>query len=67
MRIYILLLILPYSIFAQLDLTLPEISEEDVIYIPDRKFLQFVEIKEEPSKAQIITYWTLNALDIYTT
>lgn len=67
MRIYILLLILPYSIFAQLDLTLPEISEEDVIYIPDRKFLQFVKIKEEPSKAQIITYWTLNAFDIYTT
>lgn len=50
MRIYILLLILPYSIFAQLDLTLPEISEEDVIYIPDRKFLQFVKIKKNHQK-----------------
>ena len=67
MKIYFTLFILPCTVFAQLDLTLPELSQKDVINIPERKFLQFVEIKEPPSRAQIITYWTLNVLDVYTT
>ena len=67
MKKYLLLLILPYTVFAQLDLSLPELSQENVIHIPERKFLQFVDITEPPSKAQIIAYWTLNALDVYTT
>tara|TARA_R100000353_G_C6437549_1_gene177648 strand:+ start:100 stop:543 length:444 start_codon:yes stop_codon:yes gene_type:complete len=65
MKFLIFLITIP--VYAQLDLTLPEISQEDITNIPDRKFLQFVEIKEPPSRAQIITYWTLNALDVYTT
>ena len=67
MKIFSILLIVPFNVFAQLDLTLPELSQKDVINIPERKFLQFVEIKEPPSRAQIITYWTLNVLDVYTT
>ena len=67
MKIYFTLLILPCTVFAQLDLSLPKLSQEDVFDVPERKFLQFVEIKEPPSRAQIITYWTLNALDVYTT
>jgi len=64
MKFLILLIALPMQ---ALDLTLPELSQEDIIDIPERKFLQFVEIKEPPSRAQIITYWTLNVLDVYTT
>ena len=62
-----MIFLITIPVYAQLDLTLPEISQEDITNIPDRKFLQFVEIKEPPSRAQIITYWTLNALDVYTT
>jgi len=65
MKFLIFLITIP--VYAQLDLSLPELSQEDVFDVPERKFLQFVEINEPPSRAQIITYWTLNALDVYTT
>ena len=34
---------------------------------PPKKFLQFIEYKEPPTKQQYVMYWGLNALDIYTT
>jgi hypothetical protein len=50
---YLLLLLFGVSLQAELDLTLPE---QPAVYIPP-----------EPTKAQLITFWTLNVLDVYTT
>ena len=62
---YLLLLLLSLGLKAELDLTIPE---QPAVYIaPQKKFLQFIEVKEPPTKAQLITFWTLNVLDIYTT
>jgi len=62
---YLLLLLLSLGLNAELDLTIPE---QPAAHIPpQKKFLQFVEIKEPPTKAQLVTFWTLNVLDIYTT
>ena len=62
---YLLLLLLSLGLKAELDLTIPE---QPAAYIPpQKKFLQFIEVKEPPTKAQLITFWTLNVLDIYTT
>lgn len=45
---------------------------EDTRYDPyelpeDRKFLQIIEYNEPPTKAQYITFYTLQALDVITT
>ena len=62
---YLLLLLLSLGLNAELDLTIPE---QPAAHIPPKKtFLQFVEIKEPPTKAQLVTFWTLNVLDVYTT
>ena len=62
---YLLLLLLSLSLNAELDLTIPE---QPAAHIPpQKKFLQFIEIKEPPTKAQLVTFWTLNVLDVYTT
>jgi hypothetical protein len=62
---YLLLFLLSLGLKAELDLTIPE---QPAAYIPpQKKFLQFIEVKEPPTKAQLITYWTLNVLDVYTT
>ncbi len=62
---YLLLLLLSLGLKAELNLTIPE---QPAVYIPpQKKFLQFIEVKEPPTKAQLITFWTLNVLDIYTT
>ena len=61
---YLLLLLLSLGLNAELDLTIPE---QPAVHIPpQKKFLQFVEIKEPPTKAQLVTFWTLNVLDVYT-
>ena len=61
---YLLLLLLSLGLNAELDLTIPE---QPAAHIPpQKKFLQFVEIKEPPTKAQLVTFWTLNVLDVYT-
>ena len=49
---------------AALDLTIPE---QPAAYIPEKKFLHFNSYREPPTKAQMITFWTLNALDVITT
>ena len=62
---YLLLFLLSLGLKAELDLTIPE---QPATYIPpQKKFLQFIEVKEPPTKAQLVTFWTLNVLDVYTT
>lgn len=58
------LILLSINTLGELDLSIPE---QPAVFIEDRKFLQFVEYEEPPTKAQFITFWTLNALDVYTT
>ena len=63
---YLFLLLLSLSLKSELDLTIPE---QPAAYIPPEKefFLHLGDYYEPPTKAQKITFWTLNALDIYTT
>ena len=60
-----LLLIISITLKAELDLTIPEQPAAD---IPDKKFLlKWGDYNEPPTKNQIIFFWTINALDVYTT
>ena len=59
-----ILIFLSINTLSELDLSIPK---QPAVFIEDRKFLQFVEYEEPPTKAQYITFWTLNALDVYTT
>ena len=63
---YLLLLLLSISLQSELDLTLPE---QPAVYIPPEKefFFNLGDYKEPPTKNQMIIFWTLNALDVYTT
>ena len=62
---YLLLLLFAVSLQAELDLTLPE---QPAVYIPpEPKLLNLGDYNEPPTKAQLITFWTLNVLDVYTT
>jgi hypothetical protein len=66
---YLLLLLTSLSLQAsldKLDLTLPE---QPAVYIPPEKefIFNFGDYKEPPTKNQMITFWTLNALDVYIT
>ena len=62
---YLLLLLLSLGLNAELDLTIPE---QTAIPIPPKEFiLNLGDYNEPPTKAQKITFWTLNVLDVYTT
>ena len=62
---YLLLVLLSFQLSAELDLTIPE---QPAVYIPPKTFfLNLGDYNESPTKAQKITFWTLNALDVYTT
>ena len=63
---YLFLLLLSIDLKSELDLTLPE---QPAVYIPPEKefIFNFGDYKEPPTKNQMIVFWTLNALDIYTT
>ena len=63
---YLFLLLLSIGLKSELDLTIPE---QPAAYIPPEKefYLHLGDYNEPPTKAQKITFWTLNALDIYTT
>ena len=63
---YLFLLLLSISLKSELDLTIPE---QPATYIPPEKefFFNLGDYKEPPTKNQIIVFWTLNALDVYTT
>ena len=65
----LLLGLLCSPLYAELDLTLPPIPDEEVIEL-EKKFrdnFNFIEIKKPATRQQRIIYWTLNALDVYTT
>ena len=62
---YLWLLLFGVSLQAELDLTLPE---QPAVYIPpEHKLLNLGDYNEPPTKTQLITFWTLNILDVYTT
>ena len=63
---YLFVLLLSIDLQSELDLTIPE---QPAAYIPPEKefIFNFGDYKEPPTKNQIITFWTLNALDVYTT
>ena len=66
---YLLLLLTSLSLQAsldELDLTLPE---QPVVYIPPEKefYLHLGDYNEPPTRGQMILFWTINALDVYTT
>ena len=63
---YLFLLLLSIGLKSELDLTIPE---QPAAYIPFEKefFLNLGDYKEPPTKNQMIFFWTLNALDVYTT
>ena len=63
---YLFLLLLSISLQSELDLTIPD---QPPAYIPPEKefYLNLGDYNEPPTKAQKITFWTLNALDAYTT
>ena len=63
---YLLLMLLSLGLKAELDLTIPE---QPAVYIPPKKEFIFNvgDYKEPPTRNQMIFFWTLNALDVYTT
>ena len=62
---YLLLMLLSLDLNAKLDLTIPE---QPAVDIPNKEFiLKWGDYNEPPTKNQIIFFWTLNALDVYTT
>ena len=61
---YIFLLLLSLTLNAELDLIIPE---QPAVDIPNKEFiLNWGDYNEPPTKTQRITFWTLNALDVYT-
>ena len=56
-------------LLATLNLAIPILDENTTVKIeePPKRFLQFIEYEEPPTKQQYVIYWGLNALDIYTT
>jgi len=61
---YLFLMLFSLGASADLDLTIPE---QPAAHIPETKFLHFNYYRETPTRAQMITFWTLNALDVITT
>ena len=62
---YLLLMLLSLSLKAELDLTIPK---QPAVYVPPKEFIFNLEdYKEPPTRNQMIFFWTLNALDVYTT
>ena len=61
---YLLLLLLSLGLNAELDLTIPE---QPAVYVPTKEFIfNWGDYNEPPTKQQMIAFWTLNALDDYT-
>jgi len=62
---YLLLMLLSLNLKAELDLTLPE---QPAVYVPPKEFIfNLGDYNEPPTRNQMIFFWTLNALDVYTT
>ncbi len=62
---YLLLMLLSLSLKAELDLTIPE---QPAVYVPPKEFIfNLGDYNEPPTRNQMIFFWTINALDVYTT
>ena len=62
---YLLLMLLSLSLKAELDLTIPE---QPAVYVSPKEFIfNLGDYKEPPTRNQMIFFWTINALDVYTT
>ena len=62
---YLFLLLLSIGLKAELDLTIPE---QPAVYVPPKEFIfNLGDYNEPPTRNQIIFFWTINALDVYTT
>ena len=62
---YLLLVLLSLGLNAELDLTIPE---QPAVDIPPKEFiLNLGDYNEPPTRNQMIFFWTINALDVYTT
>ena len=62
---YIILLLLSLNLKAELDLTIPK---QSAVHIPEKEFFfNWGDYNEPPTKGQMIAFWTLNVLDVYTT
>ena len=61
---YLLLVLLSFQLSAELDLTIPE---QPAVYVPSENILPAMDWVETDMQKEIIIYWTLNVLDVYTT
>ena len=62
---YLLLVVLSLGLKSELDLTIPE---QPAVYVPPKEFIiNLGDYNEPPTRNQMIVFWTLNALDVYTT
>ena len=61
---YLLLVLLSFQLSAELDLTIPE---QPAVYVPRENILSAIDWVETDMQKEIIIYWTLNVLDVYTT
>ena len=66
---YLLLLLTSLSLQASLDELDLRLPEQPIVYIPPEKefYLHLGDYNEPPTRGQMIMFWTLNALDVYTT
>jgi hypothetical protein len=62
---YLLLLLLSFNLKSELNLTIPK---QPAVYVLPKEFiLNLGDYNEPPTRNQMIFFWTLNALDVYTT
>ena len=61
---YLLLVLLSFQLSAELDLTIPE---QPAVYVPRENILPAMDWVETNMQKEIIIYWTLTVLDVYTT
>ena len=62
---YLLLMLLSLGLKAELDLTIPE---QPAVYVPPKEFFfNLGDYNEPPTINQMIFFWTIDALDVYTT
>ena len=62
---HLLLLLLSFNLKSELNLTIPK---QPAVYVLPKEFiLNLGDYNEPPTRNQMIFFWTLNALDVYTT
>jgi hypothetical protein len=62
---YLLLLLLSFNLKSELNLTIPK---QPAVYVLPKEFiLNLGDYNEPPTRGQMIFFWTINALDVYTT